>query len=713
MPPALTDIYIGPVADRISFTKATITPQMLATYGNRFTLAFKFDTVGVKKVDLNFAGSHITKGFTVTSGFLGGEYPVWFEWPKERRIPGTYQVGFRVTEMSPSGSPLPDPLVKTFDITLTAPAEEEVKKEKVTPPEADVLQWLFSQWALRPERVAINGQVVVSAGRVMSPATVNYNEAIRIESLWFGNQVPFTYQGVKLPGSNDCYIAAMVDGSLVGFTTWAQGIDYPSISGHDVIIDAGKVLPGTHLLVLVVGFSGLSDYNISVLTSAISLTVKSPKNLKIDVSLPDLLSPGQSSDVSVQVTCNDVGVSGALADMYLAGNKVSSGEVYNGRTTLKCTMPESATPGQEVQGRVAVTGAGECGSGEKTFTLLVGEHELVIDLTPPGDLATGAPFTVSVKVTCDGKAADGAKATLYVNNVMAATDTVIGGSVALKGAIPPDAKPRSKIAGRIEVFPGAGTPCPGGTKSFNIGVKSRAGRSVEVYIPDRVVDGQATEIRAYLTCAGEPSNGEIVTFTVDGRNIGTGTTKNGVATIVWQATTIPSPSHKIGAIVPVSDKCPGGEAAYSTKSITVLTAREAGRAAASYAELAGAPGRAVGEVARFVTTTAIPSGALIFPTITIPEVPAVPLPTAPETPSVPVVSPGKISIPSVGLPEKFADSPISITIDGEPVGPPPVSKQVTPGVHTVRVQVKGLMPLYTKVTVGSGETKALTNLGFM
>ncbi|MDP2217213.1 MAG: PEGA domain-containing protein [Methanolobus sp.] len=100
------------------------------------------------------------------------------------------------------------------------------------------------------------------------------------------------------------------------------------------------------------------------------------------------------------------------------------------------------------------------------------------------------------------------------------------------------------------------------------------------------------------------------------------------------------------------------------------------------------------------------------PEVPTPEVPRIPeVPKVPRVPKIPTHEQGIIIIPSIPKPMKLP-YPINVSIDGEFVGEPPISKEVDPGAHTILAELKGMAPISKKVYVKAGETLVVTDITF-
>lgn len=228
------------------------------------------------------------------------------------------------------------------------------------------------------------------------------------------------------------------------------------------------------------------------------------------------------------------------------------------------------------------------------------------------------------------------------------------------------------------------------------------GASLEAY------DGQDVTVMARVMCGYTPSSGESATLEVDGQEAAKAITADGLVSFQWKATAEPSRTHKMCVSVPKSQQCSKYGGARDCKTITVSRVipgieEQLKKEREAYdAQLALL--RQERERIRELTTIQIP-------TVTVPTFPTEPsLPTIIPlpTPTIPTTTPttGIISIPSVKIPPGV-DFPIEIYIDGQLIGAPPVSNEVSAGTHTVRIQLKGFTPIYLKVDVPAGGTKTI------
>ena len=207
-------------------------------------------------------------------------------------------------------------------------------------------------------------------------------------------------------------------------------------------------------------------------------------------------------------------------------------------------------------------------------------------------------------------------------------------------------------------------------------------------------DGQEITISAVVMCGVKPSSGEVAKLTVDAVETAFGTTSNGFVSFKWKATVEPSKTHKICVIVSKSAACPEFGDARDCKTITVsrvipsvieqlLSEREA-----YLLEL---------EAKRKEREKIRELALLIAP----PYLP----------PVTPPVLTGIIWIPSVPKPTKIP-YPVNISIDGIFAGEPPIREEVDPGVHMILAELKGMAPIYKKVSVKAGDTLTITDIAF-
>jgi len=545
-----------------------------------------------------------------------------------------------------------------FPFTIEAapvPTTEEIAAQ-VSASAADLWEWIFQQRGLVCDTVDVNGQPAVRE-RWTSPAgiTIPADQPITISSYWMGKSQPWPiYNGQRAPRdiviSQPYYISAVVDGVPLGIVNFDQGFEYDNVENRTVQMEPGAIPPGPHLVVLRCGIWAQGLGNVFVASPPFRITVEPP------------------------APCSDTN---PCATGFTCQNGVC--------------IPQPVIPGG-IMCRLAVT-------ADKLNAIF-----------------PGSPFSVHVHVRKNGEPVSGPTAALFIDGTKVASDTVMDGEITLDSAVPQAATMGSALRGTVTVS--GLEDCNGGETAISIPVARRAGRKIDLFVDQPIIDGLTTTLRAYVLCSGGPSQGESVKFSVDGKAIATSTTEVGLATTTWQPTAIPSRSHKIVALVAKSDVCPLDEAATTSRNVQVFTPREAMTATPTkYGLLAGEEEKVKAELVQLGTPEVLlPSQLPLFTIPSFPglstELPGVETPGLPSAPT-PTQGYGTIVIPDLGLPVKFADAPVSITIDGIPVGAPPVSQEVKAGTHTVNVSVKGLTPISKRVTVSAGEAQILSGLYMM
>ncbi len=224
-------------------------------------------------------------------------------------------------------------------------------------------------------------------------------------------------------------------------------------------------------------------------------------------------------------------------------------------------------------------------------------------------------------------------------------------------------------------------------------------------------DGQEVTITAAVTCGISMSNGEIAIFIVDGNEISRGTTNQGFVSFKWIATTDPSRTHKLCVSVPKSDQCTKYGEARDCKTITVSRVIpgiqeqlvKERKAYLSQLEASRRERDRIRDIKTFPELMQPPVIPPLIPTIPAVQPPPVPVPST-ETPPAPTT--GTISIPAVKIPPGV-EFPIEIYIDGQGIGAPPISREVSSGTHTLRIQLKGFSPISMKVDVPAGGVKTI------
>lgn len=368
-----------------------------------------------------------------------------------------------------------------------------------------------------------------------------------------------------------------------------------------------------------------------------------------------------------------------------------------------------------------VEGAENYEKRTKDCTITVkGVAARTITIGAPATMEAGGSANISVEVLNDGQPSIGEPVTISVDGVTLATTPTVNGKVVFIYQDQDFAPGSVTICAKVPATPAAGAAEKCATITI---ISTTKGRPINLVVPKTVIDGRNVEIAVQVYCGTSLSNGETAIFTVDREEIGRVMTENGVARVTWKATVVPSRYHKVCARIPVSDKCPKVGEGYTCEAITVsregtavleqLAAEEEERAAAGFVPAAPKVGKVltIGEAIQLIG--GVPSPGLNIP-IEIPTPPEVPAPTPPEvtppTEEQPVPNVGAIVIPGVSVPIKFAEIPVTITIDGDVIGAPPLSRAVLAGKHRIKIEVKGLAPLYRTVTVESGETQVLSDL---
>lgn len=326
------------------------------------------------------------------------------------------------------------------------------------------------------------------------------------------------------------------------------------------------------------------------------------------------------------------------------------------------------------------------------------------------------------EISADGIPSNGESADLLVNNIKVATVTTTAGRASFQGAF------GKGIAGSLNfcVEVPESTAAKAARKCASQGITQLTGRQVHLFVPLQVPEGYPVDLVAQISCGGAPSSGELVIFTVDGEVVGQAETSAGQAKVTWKASADPSRNRKICARVPRNAVCPGVDESFTCKMLTVLKGVDestltqlASERQRKYElwmqETGGVVGEKVGSLVPFDLIVApdvtpyLPAPTIPTPTVPIPPTPSVPAPAAPEPPQD---QPGKIIIPALPLPEKFAGVPIEVYVDNELLGSPPITLQRYPGTYSIRITAKGLPQIHRRVRIASNETVTLSDLSF-
>ena len=238
-------------------------------------------------------------------------------------------------------------------------------------------------------------------------------------------------------------------------------------------------------------------------------------------------------------------------------------------------------------------------------------------------------------------------------------------------------------------------------------------------LPDAYV-GKTIEIIAAVMCGLDKSDGEYALLTLDGVPIaesrtGTSSLGPGFVTFKWTVEGESGP-RKLCVRVPKSDVCPNYSEATDCKVMMVSTVRPA---VAEQLERERAELRERLELIRLereiVETIQKEDGVFppvpTLPEITIPE-PKVDIEEVIEELEEKVEVIGTIKIPSIPIPKKLNLLP-TVSIDNNVIGSPPININVVPGKHTIKVELKGLTPIYKTVNVEPGQVLTITDISFI
>jgi len=355
-------------------------------------------------------------------------------------------------------------------------------------------------------------------------------------------------------------------------------------------------------------------------------------------------------------------------------------------------------------------------SPECTLTV-TGLAARTVSVAAPPSINAGAAFEIRATVLNDGVPSNGETATVLVDGVSLTTASTMAGQVSAV------VQNKDQTAGSMKVCVSVPetSQATAAEGCATITVMGPRGRPIDLVIPKVVVDGMSADLVVSLFCGTSPSNGETVIFTVDGAEIGRKVTANGTAKVAWTATMLPSRYHKVCAKVMRSDLCPGQADAYTCKTVTVSRAGEsvlqaylaemevkaaAAPAAPAAEKVAGV--LTLGQALQMLGVPQAGGGVLSIPIQIIPPAVTLPEVTAPEVTAPPTQ--GVISIPSVLTPPRFAGATVTVSIDGEVIGAPPIDRVVDAGRHIIKVEVKGLTPVYKTVSIRAGETQVLSDL---
>jgi hypothetical protein len=264
------------------------------------------------------------------------------------------------------------------------------------------------------------------------------------------------------------------------------------------------------------------------------------------------------------------------------------------------------------------------------------------------------------------------------------------------------------------VFVPTGTICPPMVQAKTVKILTTGYNLPNAYV------GTTVEIIAAVMCGLDKSDGEYALLTLDGTPIaesrtGSSTLGPGFVSFKWTVTGESGP-RKLCVRVPKSDVCPNYSEAVDCKIMMVSSAPPSIQ---EQLKIERGELRERLELIRrereFVETLQkgdvdFPSFA-ILPTITIPET-EVDIEKVIEEWEEHVGDTGTIRIPSIPIPEQLNLLP-TVSIDNNIIGYPPININVVPGKHTIKVELKGLAPIYKTVTVEPDKVLTITDLSFI
>jgi PEGA domain. len=236
--------------------------------------------------------------------------------------------------------------------------------------------------------------------------------------------------------------------------------------------------------------------------------------------------------------------------------------------------------------------------------------------------------------------------------------------------------------------------------------------------------GKTVEIIAGVLCGTEKSDGEYAILTLDGTPIAEGRTGEsslgaGFVSFKWTVEGESGP-RKLCVRVPKSDECPDYSEAVDCKVMMVSSVRPPieEQLEAERGELRDRLDliRHEREVAEALQKgdVDLPSYSTL-PEITLPEPEPVPEPVIEdviEEVEEQVEQIGTIKIPSIPIPDKLNLLP-TVSIDKVLIGSPPISTDVAAGKRQIKVELKGLTPIYKTVTVEPGQVITITDISFI
>ena len=232
--------------------------------------------------------------------------------------------------------------------------------------------------------------------------------------------------------------------------------------------------------------------------------------------------------------------------------------------------------------------------------------------------------------------------------------------------------------------------------------------------------GKTVEIIAAVMCGTDKSDGEYAILTLDGAPIAEGRTGvsslgAGFVTFKWTVEGESGP-RKLCVRVPKSDVCPNYSEAIDCKVMMVSSVRPpiSEQLKGERAEL-----RDRLELIRLERkhVESLQKGGVDIPSIALPEIkipdtlPEITIPDV-EVDKEKVEEIGTIKIPAIPIPDKLNLLP-TVSIDNNLIGFPPINIDVVPGKHQIKVELKGLTPIYKTVTIEPGQVLTITDISFI
>jgi len=258
------------------------------------------------------------------------------------------------------------------------------------------------------------------------------------------------------------------------------------------------------------------------------------------------------------------------------------------------------------------------------------------------------------------------------------------------------------------IFVPTGDICPSQVQAKTVKILTTTGYN----LPNAYV-GKTIEIIAAVMCGLDKSDGEYALLTLDGEPIAESWTGRssfgpGFVTFKWTVEGESGP-RKLCVRVPKSDECPGYSEATDCKIMMVSSVRPS---IAEQLERERGELRERLELIRLERETTEPSqkGEISLPEITVDT--DTDIESVIEDWEEHAEDVGTIKIPSIPTPDNINLLP-TVSIDNNIIGYPPININVIPGKHQIKVELKGLSPIYKTITIEPDQELTITDISFI